>query len=232
MSTLKTNNVQVGQSVTATQNFTLYQPSSPDGTVRLGVGNSGATTADVLVANSSSAVMIGTATQSTGATLTVNGSIKGTITSGTTTASTSGTSIEFAGIPSWVKRITVMYSGVSLSGTSNPIIQLGTAPATYTTSGYLGSASTGAGTAANMSAGFIISNASAAADTAHGMSTLATLNGLIWAFTSTITYSNQAATRYSSGSITMAGTVDRLRITATNGTDTFDAGNINILYEG
>ena len=49
MSTLKTNNVQVGQSVTATNNFTLYQPASPDGTVRLGVGNSGATTADVLI---------------------------------------------------------------------------------------------------------------------------------------------------------------------------------------
>jgi hypothetical protein len=47
MSTLKTNNVQVGQSVTATNNFTLYQPATPDGTVRLGVGNSGATTADV-----------------------------------------------------------------------------------------------------------------------------------------------------------------------------------------
>ena len=44
MSTLKTNNVQVGQSVTATNNFTLYQPSSPDGTVRLGNGNSGSTT--------------------------------------------------------------------------------------------------------------------------------------------------------------------------------------------
>jgi hypothetical protein len=161
-------------------------------------------------------------------TVSVNG-LNSNIVSGTTIASTSGTAIEFTGIPSWVKRITVMYSGVSLSGTSNPIIQLGST--TYTTSGYLGSASTGAGTAANMSAGFIISNASAAADTAHGMSTLATLNGLIWAFTSTITYSNQAATRYSSGSITMAGTVDRLRIQATNGTDTFDAGNINILYE-
>jgi hypothetical protein len=52
MSTLKTNNVQVGQSVTATNNFTLYQPSPPDGTVRLGVGNSGATTADVLIGTS------------------------------------------------------------------------------------------------------------------------------------------------------------------------------------
>jgi hypothetical protein len=44
MSTLKTNNVQVGQSVTATNNFTLYQPATPDGTVRLGVGNSGSVT--------------------------------------------------------------------------------------------------------------------------------------------------------------------------------------------
>lgn len=44
MSTLKTNNVQVGQSATATNNFTLYQPSTPDGTVRLGNGNSGSVT--------------------------------------------------------------------------------------------------------------------------------------------------------------------------------------------
>jgi hypothetical protein len=49
MSTLKTNNVQVGQSATATNNFTLYQPATPDGTVRLGVGNSGATSADAVI---------------------------------------------------------------------------------------------------------------------------------------------------------------------------------------
>ncbi len=59
MSTLKTNNVQVGQSVTATNNFTLYQPSTPDGTVRLGVGNSGATTADVITATSAGNVGLG-----------------------------------------------------------------------------------------------------------------------------------------------------------------------------
>ena len=59
MSTLKTNNVQVGQSVTATNNFTWYQPASPDGTVRLGVGNSGATTADVITATSAGNVLVG-----------------------------------------------------------------------------------------------------------------------------------------------------------------------------
>ena len=60
MSTLKTNNVQVGQSVTATNNFTIYQPATPDGTVRIGVGNSGATTTDVITVNSSGNVGMGT----------------------------------------------------------------------------------------------------------------------------------------------------------------------------
>lgn len=64
MSTLKTNNVQVGQSATATNNFTLYQPSTPDGTVRLGVGNTGATTADVITVNNSGNVGIGTSSPS------------------------------------------------------------------------------------------------------------------------------------------------------------------------
>ena len=58
MSTLKTNNVQVGQSVTATNNFTLYQPASPDGTVRLGVGNSGATTLDAVTVTSAGNVTV------------------------------------------------------------------------------------------------------------------------------------------------------------------------------
>lgn len=155
----------------------------------------------------------------------------GSLTSSNTQVTTSGTNIEFTGIPSWVKRITVMYSGVSLSGTSNPIIQLGNAAGTYTTSGYLGTTTTGAGTSVNMSAGFLISGASGVADTAHGMSTLTTLNGLIWTYTSLIAYSNQAATRFAAGSITLADALGRIRIRATNGTDTFDAGSINIMYE-
>lgn len=55
MSTLKTNAAQIGQSVTATNNFTLYQPTTPDGTVRLGVGNAGSTS-DMLVAKSDGSV--------------------------------------------------------------------------------------------------------------------------------------------------------------------------------
>jgi len=57
--------------------------------------------------------------------------------SGTSQASTSGTSIDFTGIPSWVKRITVMFNGVSTNGTSNKQIQLGDSGG-FETTGYLG----------------------------------------------------------------------------------------------
>ena len=53
MSLLKSNSVQIGQSATATQNFTLSVPSSPDGTIKLARGNSGATTADILSVDAS-----------------------------------------------------------------------------------------------------------------------------------------------------------------------------------
>jgi hypothetical protein len=58
MSLLKANGVQFGQSGTATNNFTLSVPSSPDGTIKLARGNSGATTQDILSVNSSGAVTI------------------------------------------------------------------------------------------------------------------------------------------------------------------------------
>jgi len=60
MSTINSKNVQVGTSSTAADNFTLYQPATPDGTVRLGVGNSGATTGDVVTVNSSGVTVTGT----------------------------------------------------------------------------------------------------------------------------------------------------------------------------
>ncbi len=60
MSTINSKNVQVGTSGVANQNFTLYQPNTPDGTVRLGVGNSGATTGDVVTVNSSGVTVTGT----------------------------------------------------------------------------------------------------------------------------------------------------------------------------
>jgi hypothetical protein len=156
----------------------------------------------------------------------------GVLTSGTAVASTSGTSIDFTSIPSWVKRITVMFSGVSLSGSSDLIIQLGTgATPTYTTSGYLGTVITSGGGTVNFSTGFRIINGMTAASIVHGSVVLTNLTSNTWSETAIIGYSDRDATRLGGGSISLAAALTAVRVTTEGGTDTFDAGAINILYE-
>ena len=160
----------------------------------------------------------------------------GQIKSGTAVASTSGTSIDFTSIPSWVKRITVMFQGVSTSGTSDPQIQLGTSSGVATT-GYLGSSTSIAGTSAassNYTTGIALraGGASPAASVRHGGVTISNVTGNTWMGFGIVGYSDSATTVNTGASITLGGTLDRIRITTVNGTDTFDAGTINILYEG
>lgn len=150
------------------------------------------------------------------------------ITSGTAVASTSGTSINFTSIPSWVKKITVMFQGVSTSGTSFTQIQLGTGSTTYTTSGYVGGAYNGGGTA--FSAGFIFSQAGSAVDTRSGIATITNITGNAWAISGAVGVGGGGGSLFG-GAITLSATLTAVRITTVNGTDTFDAGTINILYE-
>lgn len=154
------------------------------------------------------------------------------ITQGTAVASTSGTSIDFTGIPAWVKRVTVMFSGVSLSGTANPLIQIGAG--SVTTSGYIssGAAVAGAGSTGMVSstAGFVM-NSSGAANVVSGHMVITTLGSNVWVSSHSAKYSTTFCL-FGGGDITLGGTLDRVRITTTNGTDTFDAGTVNILYEG
>jgi hypothetical protein len=151
----------------------------------------------------------------------------------TAVASTSGTSINFTSIPSWVKRITVMFSGVSTSGTSDLLVQLGTgATPTYTTSGYLGSASIQSGTVENFNTGYEVVINNAAASVWHGNIVIANVTSNTWSEFGVLGNSNAAGTRMSGGSIPLAAVLTAVRITTVNGTDTFDAGTINILYEG
>jgi hypothetical protein len=155
------------------------------------------------------------------------------IVSGTAVASTSGTSIDFTGIPSWVKRVTVMFAGVSTNGTSLPTLRLGTSSG-FVTSGYLGAtAHIGGGTLvyANHNSAFKLTSAMAAVVTMHGHVTLANLTSNTWTLSGSMGRSDDNFTLLTSGSISLGGVFDRLRITTENGTDTFDAGSINILYE-
>ena len=157
----------------------------------------------------------------------------GSITSGTAVASTSGTSIDFTGIPSYVKRVTVMFAGVSTNGTSDVIIQLGTgATPTYTTSGYLGSASVQSGTVDSFTTGLKLVNSQQAASLWHGNILICNITGNTWSELAVLGNSNAAGTRVSAGSIPLADTLTAVRITTVGGTNTFDAGSINILYEG
>ena len=150
----------------------------------------------------------------------------------TAVASTSGTSIDFTGLPSWIKRITVMFSGVSLSGTANPLIQIGSG--SVTTSGYIssGAAVAGAGSTgmASSTAGFVM-NSSGAANVVSGHMVITTLGSNVWVSSHSAKYSTTFCL-FGGGDITLGGALDRVRITTTNGTDTFDAGTVNILYEG
>ena len=158
------------------------------------------------------------------------------IVSGTAVASTSGTSIDFTGIPSWVKRITVMLNGVSTNGSSLLRLQLGSG--TIITSGYLGSqiGSTGgqATNGGNLSAGFDIQTYAPAATPAALYSgsvvfTLTTANN--WTASGIVGQQGNATIGIIAGYIPLSGTLDRLRLTTVGGTDTFDAGSVNIQYE-
>jgi hypothetical protein len=156
----------------------------------------------------------------------------GTITSGTAVASTSGTSIDFTGIPATAKRITVMFSGVSTNGTSLIQVQIGDSGGVETTS-YASGAWTANTTNANSTTGFIIhaANASAARvwDGAYTIVSLNTAN--TWVFNGMCNSLNDNAQSIGIGRKALSDTLDRVRITTVNGTDTFDAGTINIMWE-
>jgi hypothetical protein len=152
----------------------------------------------------------------------------------TAVASTSGTSIDFTSIPSWVKKITVMFSGFSTNGSSNYLVQIGSG--SVTSSGYIGAttvSSTGV-TSTNSTAGFIIGNGAAAASFVVSGNLMITLLGSnTWTANGSFGGSDAARTITSGGSSpALGGALDRVRITTVNGTDTFDAGSVNILYEG
>jgi len=150
---------------------------------------------------------------------------------GTTVATTSGTSIDFTSIPSWVKRITIMFNGVSTNGTSPFLIQLGAGSVTVT--GYISTGQTitgGAGGANTSSTAGMVVYSSAAASISSGHVLVTSMGSNLWVSSHTLKTTTSACL-FGGGDVTLSGTLDRVRLTTVNGTDTFDAGSVNILYE-
>jgi hypothetical protein len=156
-----------------------------------------------------------------------------------TAVTASGTSVEFTGIPTWVRRITVMFSGLSTNGTNVIKLQIGSG--SYSTSGY--SSFVGAITSSNtvsyapLTDGIYLAGHNAATDATSGVFTLVNITGNTWgvagtgvrAVATTVTVNTTSMVPFALG-----GALDRLRIIGSasgNPSDTFDAGTVNILYE-
>ena len=154
----------------------------------------------------------------------------GGITLGTPVASTSGTSIDFTGITAGAKRITAMLNGTSINSTSRILIQLGDAGG-FENTGYISSATN---VASNISstAGFIVTVAADAALTYSGRITFSLENSssFTWASSGALAVDN-GSTSISGGAKSLSAELTQIRFTTVSGTDTFDAGEINISYE-
>lgn len=164
----------------------------------------------------------------------VNGAPANRLVQGAAQASTSGTFIDFTGIPSWVKRITVMFNGVSTNGSSNTLLRIGTSSGIETTgydSGIVEIGATGTPTTTS-TAGFLLSYDKGSNDLSRGVVNIINMTGNTWIVSGN--GQDTATTWFTTytGIKTLSGTLDRVRITTVNGTDTFDAGSINIMYEG
>jgi hypothetical protein len=210
-------------------------------TLRLAGSTSGYTQIDAPAVAGSNTLVLPTGNGSADQALVTNGSgtlsfaDRGRMVQGTAQNSTSGTSIDFTGIPSWAKRVTVILNRVSTNGTSLIQVQLGTS-AGVTTTGYLSAAWAGGSSnvGSTSTTGFVATYSTSASDNLVGHILVTNVSGNIYV-ASGVTGLNPTTTNVNnalSGSVTLSGTLDRIRITTVNGTDTFDAGSINILYEG
>jgi hypothetical protein len=181
-------------------------------------------------ADGSAAIQVGGSdaiTITSGLVVSMNGGPNYPLLRATAVASTSGTSIDFTGIPSWVDRITVMFSGVSTNGTTGFSVQLGDAGGIETT-GY----AVGTSNSATSTQEFPLTGGSgAAAGIYHGQCVISLIGTNIWSVMAVVARSDTSIAFSMGGSKTLSDTLTQVRIKTGNGTDTFDAGSINILYE-
>lgn len=150
---------------------------------------------------------------------------------GITVATTSGTAIDITGIPSWVNELTVLFNAVSTAGVaSGTLLQLGTAGGVVN-SGYVSvcvsASATNIVSSFPSTVGFAIQSGSTG-ENVIGAYTFRRFSGNTWV--GTIAGNRSGVGMSGGGNLTLSGPLDRIRLTSVNGTDTFDAGSINIYY--
>lgn len=155
----------------------------------------------------------------------------GAITSAASVATTSGTAIDFTGIPSWAKRITLIFNSVSTTGASSLVARIGSG--SISSSGYVSNMnyvnnSSNSCYGVADATGFVLTKDNTAASAFTGMLTICQLSSGIYVASGV---GNFGAGAFFSGLLSLGASLDRVRLTTLGGTDTFDAGSINISYE-
>jgi hypothetical protein len=176
-------------------------------------------------------IAVGSGLTFTAGTLAANGL---GLNSGTAVAASGQASIEFTGLPTGIKRITIMFQGFSVSGTSDPIsVQIGPSGGVET-SGYVGSMSISAtstiSTVTSGTASFGIRQATGASEVNDGTMVLTLVNASTnaWVQNHTLGRSDAPVAKFGGGSKSLAGVLARVKILTG---DTFNAGQVNIFYE-
>ncbi|CAB5194403.1 hypothetical protein UFOVP169_4 [uncultured Caudovirales phage] len=199
-----------------------------DGSGAIQVGGTDAIT----ITTSLNATFAGTAAVPTG---TLYPIVSGTVKDLTNGGANNLASWDYTSIPSWVKRITIMINGLSTTGTSDPLIQLGTSAGGVLTSGYVSGASTTTAGSGGFSstAGIALTGGWSAAFVWSGTITLVLQD----AATNTWTAVTSGGRTDTAGGTTGGGykatttALDRIRLTTVTGVQFFDAGTMNIVYE-
>lgn len=150
----------------------------------------------------------------------------------TNIATTSGTAHQWATIPTWANRIELIFSGVSTTGTSQLMVQLGDSGGIENT-GYSGSVvNSGSSTSTSFgnATGWLLEGASAASINVSGILTLRRVFSTNWVMSCVLANNNSAITFVSAGSKNLSGDLTTINLRTLGGVDTFDAGLLNMHY--
>ena len=178
---------------------------------------------------------VGIGTTNPVTTLDVNGSIKGVITRATAQTLTSSSVVDFTSIPSWAKRITIMFSSLSTTSVFSANIKVllgtGTTPSysvvNYNSTCFRFDASTP--TMFSASDGFFLAASVINSQNHNGNMHITNITGNTWTQTG-ICGAGSATINHSAGSASLTSPLTAVRITTSLGN--FDSGTINIMYEG
>lgn len=179
-----------------------------------GSGNTG-TTGQVLTSQGSSAVPLwGSA-----------------VAAGTSVVTTSGTAVDFTGIPSWVKQIMVLFDLVSTTGTSPVEIRLGSSGGFGSTT--YNSSCQNSGSGAFSTTGLIIDSNNGATQSRAGAVIISNINSNTWVSNGSMALNAGTGTNTNAngGRANLSAVLTQLRITTQGGSDTFDVGRVNIMYQ-